>query len=228
MAVVGREVEEMKTFTKLITLFVIAIFYLSLGNTNANSNNDFDLDGIPDSNDLSPYDFNNDGINDATTYDDIDADGIEDYPYGIDYWLNTTTNVLYMGEFGIQTTTNLTAEPETNRNKLSWEKVLGTEVLGYNIYRSLESGCNYSKINNEVSVNTTYLDENVVDGVTYYYVIKTVNQTGFESRQSMEVSATPLSEGNLLYIVLGVSIIVIILVFMIVYTKKRKSLQPPE
>ena len=60
--------------------------------------NDSDRDGIPDSKDPFPHDFNNDGIRDKDSYTivngeklpDVDKDGIPDYPYGNDYYLNTT------------------------------------------------------------------------------------------------------------------------------------------
>ena len=60
--------------------------------------NDSDRDGIPDSLDPYPHDFNNDGIPDNQSYvivngnrlPDVDKDGIPDYPYGSDMWLNTT------------------------------------------------------------------------------------------------------------------------------------------
>src|SRR3989454_2133418 len=54
--------------------------------------NDTDRDGVPDSVDPFPYDFNNDGIPDAAANGDYDGDGITDYgfPGGTDYWLNTT------------------------------------------------------------------------------------------------------------------------------------------
>ncbi|MCX8173947.1 MAG: hypothetical protein N3F63_05005 [Thermoplasmata archaeon] len=51
---------------------------------------DSDRDTIPDSLDPLPFDFNNDGILDANTNNDVDGDGIRDYPYGNDYHLNTT------------------------------------------------------------------------------------------------------------------------------------------
>src|SRR5439155_25354738 len=59
---------------------------------NASAPPDTDRDGVPDSVDPMPYDFNNDGILDAQTNCDVDGDGITDYgcPGGTDYWLNTT------------------------------------------------------------------------------------------------------------------------------------------
>jgi len=51
---------------------------------------DSDLDGMPDDIDPYPYDFDNNGILDSDTNNDVDEDGIQDHPYGGDYWLNTT------------------------------------------------------------------------------------------------------------------------------------------
>ncbi len=59
---------------------------------------DSDHDTVPDNKDLYPHDFNNDGIPDNESYvvvngeklPDVDGDGIADYPYGPDMWLNTT------------------------------------------------------------------------------------------------------------------------------------------
>jgi len=60
---------------------------------------DSDHDGVPDDvdgkNGRYKYDFNNDGIPDSKSrtedgLPDVDGDGIADYPYGTDLWLNTT------------------------------------------------------------------------------------------------------------------------------------------
>ncbi len=59
---------------------------------------DSDRDSVPDKYDKYPHDFNNDGIPDKDSYveingtklPDVDGDGIPDYPYGPDMWLNTT------------------------------------------------------------------------------------------------------------------------------------------
>lgn len=57
---------------------------------------DSDRDTMPDESDPYPYDFNNDGIDDANTGNDADDDGIKDYPYGPDSWLNTTIPISNM------------------------------------------------------------------------------------------------------------------------------------
>src|SRR5207244_8818582 len=67
--------------------------------------NDTDRDGVPDSVDPFPYDFNNDGIPDAATNCDVDGDGITDYGClgGTDYWLNTTIPNTFPAPYAGQT-----------------------------------------------------------------------------------------------------------------------------
>jgi len=64
---------------------------------------DTDRDTVPDTVDLFPFDFNNDGILDVNTSHDVDGDSIIDYPFGADQWLNTTIpanfSVPYAGRF---------------------------------------------------------------------------------------------------------------------------------
>ncbi|MGQ0796511.1 MAG: hypothetical protein ACT4OI_01410 [Methanobacteriota archaeon] len=60
---------------------------------------DSDRDTVPDSVDPMPYDFNNDGIDDAATNWDVDRDGVADYPQGADAFLNTTIPASFPAPF---------------------------------------------------------------------------------------------------------------------------------
>jgi KaiC/GvpD/RAD55 family RecA-like ATPase len=56
---------------------------------------DSDRDSVPDSveaaiNDILPFDFDNDNVSDSMTNHDVDGDGVQDWPWGQDRWLNTT------------------------------------------------------------------------------------------------------------------------------------------
>jgi len=51
---------------------------------------DGDRDSVPDYIDPRPWDFNNDGTEDAKTLGDVDGDGVVDYPAGPDQYLETT------------------------------------------------------------------------------------------------------------------------------------------
>lgn len=63
----------------------------------------------------------------------------------------------------------------------------GSNILYYNVYRSDVSGSNYQLIGNTTS--TSFVDNSVVAGKTYYYVLTAVNIVG-ESVNSIEVQIT--------------------------------------
>ncbi|HKZ88659.1 MAG TPA: ATPase domain-containing protein [Thermoplasmata archaeon] len=51
---------------------------------------DSDRDTVPDSQDPSPFDFDNDGVDDVNAGGDLDGDSSTDYPAGPDVYLNTS------------------------------------------------------------------------------------------------------------------------------------------
>ncbi len=59
-----------------------------------------------------------------------------------------------------------------------------TDVVGYNVYRSTAANGNYSKINPTLQPSTTYTDNSVASGQTYYYAATSVNSAGQESGRS--------------------------------------------
>jgi hypothetical protein len=62
---------------------------------------------------------------------------------------------------------------------LSWNQ--GTDVAGYNVYRSTSANGTYSKINSTLDLNTTYTDGTVASGATYYYEATALSSSGQES-----------------------------------------------
>lgn len=88
--------------------------------------------------------------------------------------------------------TNLATNPGDSQVSLSWTAVAG--AIGYNVKRSTTAGGSYETIATTVS-GTSYVDTNVVNGTTYYYVITTVNADG-ESANSNEATATPQAVEN--------------------------------
>lgn len=63
-------------------------------------------------------------------------------------------------------------------------------ISGYNVYRAGVSGGPYSGINSGLDPTTSYTDNSVLAGQTYYYVVTAVNGSGVESAYSSEVAAT--------------------------------------
>ena len=72
---------------------------------------------------------------------------------------------------------------------LSWTASTSS-VTGYNVYRGTTSGGPYTKLTASVDSNTSYADNGVQAGLTYYYVVTSVNSSGAESPYSNQVSAT--------------------------------------
>jgi hypothetical protein len=73
---------------------------------------------------------------------------------------------------------------------LSWNASTSENVIGYNVYRGLQSGGPYNKINSVIDPNLAYTDTSVADGTTYYYVTTSVNSNDEESVYSNQAQAT--------------------------------------
>ena len=74
--------------------------------------------------------------------------------------------------------------------QLSWDAVEGDPSLyGYEVLRGDGAGGPYERIA-RVTANT-YTDPNVIEGLTYYYVVRSLDQSFNRSANSEEVSATP-------------------------------------
>ncbi len=75
---------------------------------------------------------------------------------------------------------NASAVPAPGGILVSWTAPDSSAVMGYNVYRSMQSGVMGQKANPVILSNTSYMDSNVRDGTTYYYTIRSVNSGGSE------------------------------------------------
>jgi hypothetical protein len=71
---------------------------------------------------------------------------------------------------------------------LSWNPSTST-VIGYNIYRGTKTGGPYTRLNTSAQAGTSYFDNNVVSGATYFYVVTAVSASSQESAFSGETKA---------------------------------------
>jgi Abnormal spindle-like microcephaly-assoc'd, ASPM-SPD-2-Hydin len=71
---------------------------------------------------------------------------------------------------------------------LTWDSP-GSGVVGYNVYRGNKSGGPYSQINSALDASTSYTDNAVTAGKTYYYVTTAVDGSGNESGYSNQAQA---------------------------------------
>jgi len=71
---------------------------------------------------------------------------------------------------------------------LSWDPS-SSSVVGYNIYRGSQSGGPYSKLNTTPMAGTSYTDNAVASGATYYYVATSIDSNSAESAYSNQATA---------------------------------------
>jgi hypothetical protein len=90
--------------------------------------------------------------------------------------------------------TNLSANAGDGQVSLDWDDNSESDLAGYNVYSSTTQGSGYIKINTSLVLNSDYVDSTVVNGTTYFYVVKAVDQASNESSTSNEASATPSSQ----------------------------------
>lgn len=93
----------------------------------------------------------------------------------------TNSPTISLSGFGVQLAPHSVA--------LNWTASSGL-TTGYYVYRSVQTGGGYSKLNSMPVAATTYTDDTVQSGLTYYYVTTAVNSAGVESVYSNEATVT--------------------------------------
>jgi len=73
---------------------------------------------------------------------------------------------------------------------LSWTASSSSSIAGYNVYRGTTSGGPYTILNSALVAGTTYTDNTVAAGATYYYVSAAVNDSNVQSAYSTQAPAT--------------------------------------
>jgi hypothetical protein len=88
-----------------------------------------------------------------------------------------------------ETWTGSGAQLSSHTVALSWNAST-SQVAGYNVYRGTTPGGPYAKLNTALETSTSYTDNQLLVGQTYYYVTTSVDSTGLESQYSNQASAT--------------------------------------
>jgi uncharacterized protein len=81
---------------------------------------------------------------------------------------------------------NITVVPGIGRVFLTWSENKESDLAGYYVYRSVKSGAGYERLTAKPLNRSTFSDETVKQGTTYYYFITAVDKSGNESRRSKE------------------------------------------
>jgi hypothetical protein len=80
-------------------------------------------------------------------------------------------------------------QQSTHEVDLAWSSSTSSNVVGYNVYRSTISGGPYSILDAAPLVTDGFADSTVQSTTTYFYVVRSVDNTGTESVNSSEVQA---------------------------------------
>src|SRR5215211_1234746 len=89
---------------------------------------------------------------------------------------------------------NLAASPDDGSANLTWNASGGTDLAGYNLYRSTSSPVSTTgtPVNGtDLLQGTSYSDTQLTNGTTYYYALVAVDSSDNRSAPSAEASATP-------------------------------------
>lgn len=78
--------------------------------------------------------------------------------------------------------------------ELTWTASTSPGVTGYRVYRSTASGGPYTEVTTAPVAGTSFTDQIVQGGVTYYYVVRSVDASGNQSANSNQaMAAIPVS-----------------------------------
>lgn len=85
----------------------------------------------------------------------------------------------------------LSAGVETNLVQLFWFANPEKDIVGYNVFRAESIDGESTKQNSEPVADTTFIDNNVSRGATYYYTISAIDNENNESPISKELTIIP-------------------------------------
>jgi hypothetical protein len=95
----------------------------------------------------------------------------------------------------------VTAKSSPQNVTISWKPTRNARVSGYNIYRSEEPGTGFTQINTTLVTDSLFPDLTTMKGKEYYYHIRLVNDSLYESPPSAEVHGARFSFTDTLLVV---------------------------
>ena len=119
------------------------------------------------------------------------ARGLDSSRHAIFFAMVLIISVLTLsGCGGVATqSTGLNVQATDHSVALSWG-ASPSAVVGYRVYRSLQSGGFYTLLTSTLVSGTSFEDSAIDKGTTYYYVVTAVDAESRESAYSNEVFAT--------------------------------------
>ena len=87
---------------------------------------------------------------------------------------------------------SLSGTGEPHEVELSWNAAISSAdpAVGYYVYRSTGGSSSYQLLNTTEDIQTAYMDITVQSGLTYDYIVESVDASGVESAPSNIASVT--------------------------------------
>lgn len=80
------------------------------------------------------------------------------------------------------------SNPQSHSVSITWTPSTTAGVTSYNVYRSSVSGGPYARVGN--ASGSSFTDNSVMAGTTYFYVVTSLNSSQIESAVSSEIKVT--------------------------------------
>jgi Zn-dependent M28 family amino/carboxypeptidase len=77
--------------------------------------------------------------------------------------------------------------------RLTWQRNVERDLVGYNLYRSTTTGGGYVRLNSSVLTDSVYRDSTLLPDTMYYYIVAAIDTGAQESNHSTEVSGKPIT-----------------------------------
>jgi fibronectin type 3 domain-containing protein len=107
-------------------------------------------------------------------------------------WSNETYAVPY--DIAPAAPINLTATGANRQVFLDWNDNTEWDLAGYHIYRSTTNGTGYFQITPSLLISSNFTDTGLIGGITYYYIVRGVDDAGNISIPSNQAHAAPIDD----------------------------------
>ena len=93
-----------------------------------------------------------------------------------------------------EASTSGNAQHERHNVALSWKASTSAGVVGYNVYRRIETSDKFTKINDKPVSTTDCVDYSVLNGKKYYYYVVTADRPGVRESDPSNIAPAEIPQ----------------------------------
>lgn len=95
---------------------------------------------------------------------------------------------MFLHDFELPENYNFKFQSDCNSITLNWDNL--SKAISYNLYRSTAQNGDYVQINETPITETAFIDEDVIQGQNYWYLLSSKDESGIERKYSLHLSAS--------------------------------------